>query len=313
MKDLRELHEEFIQECRYSGKMRAETLRGYEACFSLLLKVFPEATLDILTPQTMGEFFKRLETRERVVGKNRVRAGIKGSTVATYRNKLNKFFTWLTARDYMKLDPFKGVPYPEVSYTNRKYLEKEDVEKIFGAVAFSIEWQSTLLKRRNLAILSVLLYCGLRKGELIGLKLLDVDLENRELMVRAETSKSKRNRVIPLNSSVLSAIKEYLHERRTGRYTTPYLWVSAAGDERLTIDGFKHFINKVNEKSKVKFHPHQFRHTFAVNFLNGGGDIYKLKQILGHVDIRMTCAYLRCLPTKALQGDVERMALANLL
>jgi integrase/recombinase XerD len=58
---------------------------------------------------------------------------------------------------------------------------------------------------------------------------------------------------------------------------------------------------------------HQFRHTFAVNFLNQGGDIAKLKQLLGHRDIRMTSAYLRCLPTSAMRTNVESISLDTLL
>ncbi|RJO59499.1 hypothetical protein C4546_01995 [Candidatus Parcubacteria bacterium] len=58
---------------------------------------------------------------------------------------------------------------------------------------------------------------------------------------------------------------------------------------------------------------HQFRHTFAVNVLNNGSDIAKLKQLLGHRDIRMTATYLRCLPTSAMRGDVETLTLDNLV
>jgi site-specific recombinase XerD len=59
----------------------------------------------------------------------------------------------------------------------------------------------------------------------------------------------------------------------------------------------------------LDFHPHQFRHTFAVNMLNAGTDIYKLKQLLGHTDIRMTASYLRGLPVKSMQQDVERLVI----
>lgn len=312
-KPLQELFAEFINECRYSGKMRPETLRGYEACFKLFIKIFPEARLDILTPEIMTEFFKRLQVRERMVGKTKLVTGIKNSTVATYRNKLNKFFTWLRTKNYLKKDPFLGVPYPDVSYSDKKYLKKEEVEKIFAALAFGIQWKSILIKRRNLAMFSVLLYCGLRKGELIGLKITDIDLDEMQLTVRAETSKSKKNRIVPLNSPVIMALKEYLEERRRGHFTTPQLWVSASGDIPFTKDGLKHLRVQVVGASGVKFHLHQFRHTFAANIVNGGTDVYRLRLLLGHSDIRMTAAYLRCLPTKSLQCDVERLDMDSLM
>jgi site-specific recombinase XerD len=154
---------------------------------------------------------------------------------------------------------------------------------------------------------TVLLNCGLRKGELIGLKMLDVNFEHCELLVRGEISKSKIDRYIPLNKTVIIAIKEYIEERKRCKYTTPFLWVSGAGDEPLTQYGLKHLNNKIVTTSGVRFHLHQFRHTFAVNMLSTGTDIYKLKQLMGHTDIRMTCAYLRCLPNKVMKADVERL------
>lgn len=311
---LLQLHEKFLQEYEYVVKLRSETLRGYKAVFTTFGKIMPEIERVVdLTPATMNEFFKRLATRERVVGKGMIKKGIKSSTVATYRNKLSKFFKWLIARKYLLEDPFIGIPYPEVSYHDRKYLKKEQVEKIFTTISFNISWQSTLIRKRNLAIFTILLFCGLRKGELIGLKLTDINLEHRELLVRGETSKSKRDRYLPLNQRVIQSIKDYFEERMKVKVVTPYLWLPADGGERFTVAGFKHLINKVNQVSGVRFHAHQFRHTFAVNVLNAGSDIYRLKQLLGHSDIRMTAVYLRSMPPRALQPDVNRLDLDNFL
>jgi site-specific recombinase XerD len=308
-----QLNEQFLDECRYSGKLRCETLRGYKASFDLLLKFKPEMSIKDLKPETMTGFFSWLENRQRTVGKGIAKKGVKNSTVATYRNKLSKFFKWLQDRKLLRQDPFLGVPYPHVIYSDRKFLKKENVEKIFTTLGFNIDWSSSFIKRRNIAMYTVLLHCGLRKGELIGLKLLDIDFDHTELLVRAETSKSKIDRYIPLNSKVTTALKEYIEERRKGHYTTPYLWVSEQGDRPFTLDGFKHLNQKVEASSGVDFHPHQFRHTFAVNMLHSGTDAFKLKQLMGHADIRMTAAYLRALPTHSMQRDVERLSMSKLL
>ncbi len=309
--DLAQLHAEFLQECEFSAKLRKETLRGYKAGFDLLQKLLPELTLDMLTTEMMAEFFRRMEKRDRIVGRGIHKRGVKNSTVATYRSKLNKFFDWLVMREYLKLNPLSKLPYPDVNYDDRKFLKREEVEKIFIAIGFNIQWGNVLVKKRNIAMFSVLMNCGLRKGELINLKILDLDIERRQLTVRAETSKSKRSRIIPLNSKVLMDIKDYLEERRKRKYETPYLLVSSTRDMKLTLDGLKHLIEKVSKASRVSFHAHQFRHTFAVNMLNQGCDIAKLKQLMGHTDIRMTAAYLRCLPSTAMREDVERLSLEN--
>lgn len=310
---LTQLYEKFLEDCRFSGKLRPETLRGYKASFELILKFKPDLNIKELNPETMTAFFKWLESRTRMVGKRLVKTGVKNSTVATYRNKLAKFFSWLQDKRYLKKDPFFSLPYPDVRYSDRKYLARESVEKVFTTLAFGISWSNSLVKYRNMAMFSVLLNCGLRKGELIGLKLLDIDFNKNELLVRAETSKSKINRYIPLNSSVVAALKEYLKERSRGSYTTPYLWVSEVGDRQFTAFGFKHLNKKIVQGSGVRFHPHQFRHTFAVNMLHTGTDPFKLKQLMGHADIRMTAAYLRALPVSAMHRNVEKLSISGLI
>lgn len=308
---LQHLHQEFMNECRYASKLSPETLRGYQAGFDLLIKLMPNIEMTTICSKMIIEFFRRLENRERVVGKGQIKKGVKKTTIATYRSKLNKFFDWLARKGHLGTNPFREMEYPAVSYEDRKFLKKEDVEKIFTAVGFTIDWQSQLVRKRNFALMHALLYCGLRRGECMNLKMLDIDFQRKQLTVRAETSKSKRERVIPLNSKILLALHDYAEERK--KYTTPYFFVSNNKDDKLTYDGLKHLVEKIIHASGVKFHVHQLRHTFAVNLLNNGCDVAKLKQLMGHTDIRMTMAYLRCIPTKAMRADIEVLSLDTLL
>ncbi|NQU99877.1 MAG: tyrosine-type recombinase/integrase [Parcubacteria group bacterium] len=312
-KDLLKLHQEFMRECEFSSKLSKETLRGYQASFDLLMRIAPIKSRKDINSKMMTEFFKRLDKRERVVGKGIKKQGIKRSTVATYRSKLNKFFNWLAIKGYLDKNPFDDIEYPSVEYEDKKFLKKEEVEKIFTALILNINWANSFIKKRNIAIMSTFLYCGLRKGELIGLRAYDIDLERRLLTVRAETSKSKRERSIPLNMKVIEYLKDYLEKRKKKGYKTPCLFVSNNQDEGLTSDGLIHLIKKLNKEGDVNFHMHQLRHTFAINLLNNGTDIAKLKQLMGHRDIRMTASYLRCIPATAMQADVETLSLDNLM
>ena len=68
-------------------------------------------------------------------------------------------------------------------------------------------------------------------------------------------------------------------------------------------------ILKIAKESGVKFHMHQFRHTFAVNFLhNCGQNSFKLQALLGHKSIVSTAIYTRCLPAEIVRADIERLA-----
>ena len=137
-KALIQLFTEFIKEEEFSTKLSSETLRGYQSSFDLLLKILPTATLETISPKTMTEFFTRLEKRERIVGKNIKKKGVKKSTIATYRSKLNKFFEWLKNNKLLKENPFTKMQYPSVSYEDKKFLKKEEVEAILTAVDLKI-------------------------------------------------------------------------------------------------------------------------------------------------------------------------------
>ena len=310
--DLQQLFAEFIQEEEFSAKLSPETLHGYRMAFGLLLKIMPTITTEMLSPKTMTEFFFRLETRERTVGRGIVKKGVKRSTIATYRSKLHKFFGWLKMKKHIKENPFDSMNYPNVSYEDKKFLKKEQIETILTAIDIKIKWINPLVQKRNMAIIYTLFCCGLRKSELLGLKTYDIDLGRRILTVRAETSKSRIDRVVPLNTLALNKLVDYVEERKKQSYSTPYLFVSNNKDDRLTKDGFKHLIVFLKKESGVNFHAHQLRHTFAVTLVKNRTDISKVQQLMGHKDIRMTATYLRCLPSDVMRGDIEMITIDNL-
>ena len=304
------LFNEFVFECEFVRKLKPETLRGYREALSMFTRLIPEASTESLNAMTMAKFFKLLDERKRMVGKGTIKTGIKKSTVANYWSKLNCFFEWLKIKKLIPQNPFAEMEYPSPVFEDRKFLMKEDIEKILTAIVKNPDTNILLLKR-NLVIFYILLFCGLRKGELLLLQVRDIDLDRKIVTVRAETSKIPRTRRIPLHSDLVIYLKDYLIARK--KFTTPYLIVSSTRDDRFSYDGLKHLVRKLRENSGIRFHLHQLRHTFAVNFLNRGGDIAKLKQLLGHTDIRMTMVYLRCLPTSVMKSDIEKMSIDNLV
>src|SRR5215471_15252285 len=107
---LADLHERFLFEQRFSGRRSPATLRSYRQAFAVLASLLPTLTPSQLTPAAMTEFFRRLETRSRIVGRGQERRGVKASTIATYRSKLRQFFLWLRGQGKTAVDPFEGLP-----------------------------------------------------------------------------------------------------------------------------------------------------------------------------------------------------------
>ncbi|MGC4100858.1 tyrosine-type recombinase/integrase [Ferruginibacter sp.] len=303
-KTIKHLFEEFMYECEFARRIKPKTLTAYSTIFSLFMRINPDCSLDTITHRHATVFFKTLHERKRIVGKGIVKTGVKKSTVATYFIKLNVFFDWLAARKYIQINPLSEMRYPSPQYDNKKYLRKEDIEKLITGI-HSLHNNNILVLKRNLVVFYILLFCGLRREELLLLQLRDIDFSRKILTVRGGISKSSNSRDIPLHSTLLMHLKDYLDSRRS--YTTPFLIVSSSRDQGLSDFGLKHFIDNLKEQAGVEFHMHQLRHTFAVNFLKSSNNVVKLKQLMGHKNISMTAIYLRCMPTTEFRGDIENM------
>lgn len=310
---LQQLHDDFMAECRYATRLSPATLRNYQATFDLFVKVIPEAAVEHLSPETLTRFFRRLEDRERISPRGRIKHGIKSTTIASYRAKLSPFFVWLKARRHIAASPFDSMPYPKVVYDEPKYIRKEQIEKIITAADFAVPWSSSFIQKRNVAILIVLLYTGLRKSELLNLQLHDLDMRRGELKVTAITSKSKQHKTLPLNATVQRKLADYLAELKKKRYTNPCLFTADNRDEPLSEQGLKHLIKKVSQASGVRFHAHQLRHTFAVNLINSGSDVSVVQKLMGHKSLVSTLTYLRCIPSSTMRKSVEAMSWENLV
>lgn len=300
------LFNQYIKECRYSACLRPETIRGYIAVFTLFQKVMPEiTTTDLLNKETLNEYFKRIETRDRKLG-NQMVSGVKRSTIKTHWAKLNVFFKWLKENNYIEENPLKGIKSPRVTYDDFKRLENNEINKIYSAVVNNSK--NSFVMRRDTLMISLLLYTGIRKGEFISLQVKDIDLYRRLIIIRGETSKSKKTRDIPIHPTLLLHIKEYLEERKRLGYKSEFLIVSMTNDRGLSREGLKHWVKKIIEISGVKFHLHQFRHTFACKLTEAGTPTASLQKLMGHTDIKMTSKYTRSLKAEDMGMEINKIS-----
>ena len=83
-------------------------------------------------------------------------------------------------------------------------------------------------------------------------------------------------------------------------------------DRRLTLHGFKHWVERVIKLSGVKFHLHRFRHTFATNLAMQNAGVIKIQKLMGHSDIKITQTYLRSVSTEDMREDVNKLSFENL-
>ena len=307
-KTLQQLFTEYISECQHSKKLRPETIKSYKIVFDHFSTMMPEVTIpESLTREMLNEFFKRISTRERMVGRDTVKIGLEDSTIKTYGTKLSTFFTWLIQQRIIAENPLQYIKLRHPQYNDKRALEDEEVRKIYAAIV--LHSKDALMLKRDTAMVSVLFFCGLRLGEFISLQVMDVNFEDTQLTVRSETSKSKRTRYVPLNPIVLFHLREYIKERNINGYRTSDLFVSCNEDKGLSRAGLKHWVKRLIKLSGVKFHLHRFRHCFATNLARHNIHLVKISKLMGHTDIRMTMAYLRSIDAGDLQEDINKLSI----
>lgn len=295
---------EYLEDCEFGKRLRKATLKSYKEVFENFTRQMPEIqTLDDLDPQGISEFFKRVSLRMREQKKE-----VKTSTIYTYYQKIKAFVRWLEHKNYLQDDSFvQRMTKPHSPrYEDDKALSDEQVSKLLSAITLENIHDSFRYKR-DILIISIFLYTGIRKGELLGLRIGDVNLSDKTLYINQATSKSKKGRTIPLNYSLVLLLKSYLKAVDLNGYKTPYLITSTHSDRKLTEHGLKHWVEKYKRLSGVKFHLHQFRHTFACNLAKLNTDIVGIMNILGHSSTRMTERYLRSLKSEDARSQLDKL------
>lgn len=265
--------------------------------------------LEDLTEETMILFFEFLNTRLRKVGKKLIVRIYKNSSVVSVRGGLSAFFKWLVDRNYLVTNPFRKIEFPKVTYTDPRAFTSYEIDIICNAVNTKIKWANLLIKKRNIAIVMLLIYCGLRKEELLGLSLNDVNFHRKTITIRSYTTKSRRARIIPLNDELLPYLDDYLDYRC--QYTSQSFFVSGTLDRPITEHGLKHLSNIISRTTKINCHWHRYRHTFATNFYNVTRDLLTLHILMGHSSLKMTLTYLRSLTDDHLTSQIKRLSIGQ--
>lgn len=297
----------YIDECRFTRRLSESTIRSYEDCISFFLEMTPEVErANDINFFMVNQFLKLLQTRTRIVGVDTKKIGVKPSTIMTYYSRLFTFFSWLETHGYCQEGLTSKLKKPKNPvYDDERALSREEVSRIISAIALRNNDREQL-RRRDLLIISILLYTGIRRGELLGLKICDIDFDSNQIYLRAEHSKSKKSRYIPLHPKVTVQLRQYLRFRRENGYVSDNLLISENG-RPLTAHGLRHWVKRYVEDSGVSFHLHRFRHTFACTMAKSGADLISIRNMLGHSTTKMTERYLRSISSEHSRSHIESL------
>lgn len=192
------------------------------------------------------------------------------ATVAVRYKSLKQLFRWLLEEGEITSDPMERMKLPSVPEDPPAVLSDTELRALLKAC----EGQD-FVARRDTAIIRTFIDTGARLSEMASLKLDDVDLDNQTLTV---VGKGSRVRVLPIGAKAVKAIDRYLRVRR--RDGTPMLWLGRS--EPLGTSGIAQMLRRRATSARLDhLNPHQFRHTFAHQWLRSEGAEGDLMEIAG--------------------------------
>jgi integrase/recombinase XerD len=166
----------------------------------------------------------------------------------------------------------------------------------------------TLSRYRDLCIVYLMLFCGLRSREVLHLRLHDVSFEERQVRVHG---KGNKQRILPLPTSLLTALTKYLKHERPAKGTSQLLFLVLQGKrkgEAMTPSGLRTLFRYRRRKpSLCNANAHRWRHTFGTDMARAGTTLPVLQRLMGHSDMRVTLQYIN-LSMADIAGEFQQAA-----
>jgi len=207
-------------------------------------------------------------------------------TLRCHTRGLKAFSTWLFLNEYIPENNLKNLRLPKAPMILIDPLIPEEIIRIASSMN-----QNSPTGLRNHVIFVTALDSGLRASEIAGIKLEKLNIKDGYIKVMGKGSKE---RIVPIGKFVQMTIWNYIDKVRPEPISPDCnnLFLTQGG-KPITVNTVKLLFSRLAKRSGVKrLHAHLCRHTFAINYLLNGGDIFSLREILGHTTLDMVNHYL---------------------
>ncbi|WP_372756714.1 tyrosine-type recombinase/integrase [Mariniflexile sp.] len=218
---------------------------------------------------------------------NLVESGISNRSINRKISSLNSYYKFLLKTKSIEANPLVKHKALKTSKKIQIPFSEAEVSHVLNDFNFENDFEGI----RNKLIIELFYSTGIRRIELIELKLLNFNLENKTLKV---LGKRNKERIIPLLGTVIETLHLYIKQRNALERITDvdYLFLTQKGVKLYETLVYR-IINEYfsNASTKVKKSPHILRHSFATHLLNQGADLNAVKELLGHSSLAATQVY----------------------
>ena len=258
---------------------------------ALLEKMKKRLSVSNHSEQTIVNYLRAVEYLCKYTGKAPRETEIDEVTDYLYQLQYFKFRAWRTIKIYVAglrwfytniLDDeefaFK-IPYPREEKDLPVVISRNELYKLFSACD----------NPKHKIMLMMVYASGLRRNELLNLKIEDIDTADGKFRIRINRSKGNRDRYTVLSKTLLPQLREYYKNYRP----QIYLFNGSRKGEPMTASGLRHALKMAVKKAGIKkINLHILRHCFASHALEDGMNIRTLQEILGHQSLKTTMIYL---------------------
>ena len=210
---------------------------------------------------------------------------ITNRTINRKISSLKSFYKFLQKTKQIETSPLSKHKALKVSKRVQVPFSEKEIINVLNLHDEVIDFESV----RNKLIVELFYSTGIRRSELIQIKIQSLDFNNETVKV---IGKRNKERIIPLIKPVLHSLKKYLEFRAQIENNEPYLFITKKGKkfyDTLVYRIINNYFSSVS--SKVKKSPHVIRHSFATHLLNEGADLNSVKELLGHSSLASTQVY----------------------
>ena len=294
MNDLKTIIENYLNYCNFQKRLDQKTLRAYRIDLRQFSNSIDITDVSAITPQIIESYLARLHSK------------YKPKTVKRKIASIKALFHYLEYRDVIAANPFNEL---QIKFREPVILPKtiplRTIETLLSAIYnYQKNAPSNYQKKnalRDAAVIELLFATGIRISELCSLKINDVNLLDKTVLIYGKGSKERRVQIG--NEDVINTLQKYRASFSSQIYNCNHFFVNQNGTP-LSDQSVRRMISKYVSLTHTEQHitPHMFRHTFATSLLEADVDIRYIQEILGHSSINITEIYTHVAMSK--QRDI---------
>jgi integrase/recombinase XerC len=214
-------------------------------------------------------------------------AGMGNKTIHRKISSIQSYCKYLLKNGQIDKDPLQRIQKPKLSKKLPETLDQITLERLFERLSEGVGWENSITR----IIISILYCTGIRRAEIQGLKINDLDLSKRQLKVFGKRSKE---RMIPITEFLKKEILLYLSQRELiqGAQHEPSLLIDQKAQALTSVKIYsivRSALSMVTTADKKS--PHMLRHAFASHLLDEGAELTAVKELLGHTSLAATQIY----------------------